>query len=433
MPYIPHSEEDIVEMLESVGVESYEKLFASIPLNLRSKSFDLPVGLSEFDLFEKLKNLSSKNTQLETNFLGAGYYNHYIPAAVDSITSLPEFYTAYTPYQPEASQGWLQAIFEYQTAMCELTGMDVSNASMYDGTTALVEAVYIALRSSKKNKVLVSSDINFIYKNVLKTYAQASDFNLVESAEIADSFDDQTAAVIIQNPDFFGRVYDYTELITKAHKKGIIVIMSVYPISLGILKTPAEMGADLVIAEGQCLGNHLGFGGPYLGILCSTDKYARKLPGRIVGQAVDSEGKQGFVLTLQAREQHIRREKATSNICSNQALCALRALVYMLLLGGDGFKNLAIDINARANDMRDKLNKISGIEISSEPIFNEFVVKLPISADSVVSKMLEQNIMPGLPLSVIDDSRTNELLVSVTEKISIKEIDCFINILKGML
>ena len=429
MPYIPHSDIETKQMLAKIGVKSYEELFATIPEKLRASSFDINTGLSEQDVCASMHALSKKNIITNSSFVGGGYYDHYIPAAVDAISSLPEFYTAYTPYQPEASQGWLQSIFEYQSAMCELTGMDVSNASMYDGTTALAEAAMMAIRSNGRNKIVVSGAVNFLYYNVLETYSKQVEFELIKSNEI----DENTSALIIQNPDFYGQVHDYTKTIEAAHSKGVIVIMVVYPISLGMLKTPAQMGADIVVAEGQCLGNPLAFGGPYLGVLCTSKKLSRKMPGRIVGQAQDSDGKRGYVLTLQAREQHIRRHKATSNICSNQALCALRALVYLTVHGSKGLKGLAEVIYDRTDYMRKKLRAVSKLKISDHPVFNEFVVTLPYDASELFDKMLKQGIMSGLPLGIIDKEHTNKLLVSVTEKNTVEDIDRFVKIIQEVL
>lgn len=442
MSYIPHSQNDIDSMLSKLGVDKVEDLFRQIPDTLRAKSFALPRGISEQDVLDRLSRLARNNKAIGVSFLGAGYYDHYVPSAVDSISSLPEFYTAYTPYQPEASQGWLQSIFEYQSAMCELTGMDVSNASMYDGTTALAEAVLMAIRHTRKNKIIVCGNINFLYKNVLKTYANAIEFDVVESGisfaacnkdNLTKMLDVDTAAIVVQNPDFFGRVSDYTDLVSFAHSKGILVIMVTYPISLGIIKTPGEMGADIVVAEGQCLGNYLAFGGPYLGILCASKKYARKLPGRIVGKTTDLDGKPGFVLTLQAREQHIRREKAASNICSNQALCALRSLIYLSLLGSAGLKQLSRVIFDRADYLRQSLSEISSITVEQYDIFNEFVVDLSCDAEVVVEKICSKGTVVGLPLGLIDHSLKNKLLISVTEKNSVEDIDKLVELIKEIV
>lgn len=442
MPFVPHSTYDVDKILKKIAVGSIDDLFADIPEELRAKSFDLGAGMSEQELFSQLSGLAGRNRLPKMSFMGAGYYNHYVPAAVDSLAARPEFYTAYTPYQPEASQGWLQAIFEYQTAICELTDMDVSNASLYDGTTALVEAALMAMKITRRNKVVIDGAVNPVYRNVLNTYSKRMDFQVFESpvcfpfdseSFLSTMITDDAAALIIQNPDFFGRVNDLEELISHAHQKGMLVIMITYPIALGMIRTPGEMGVDIVVAEGQCLGNNLSFGGPYLGIMATKDKYARKLPGRIVGQTKDRKSKDGFVLTLQAREQHIRREKATSNICSNQSLCALRALIYLALMGGEGLKELSQLIYERAYYMKEMLSKIPGICFYDYPMFNEFVIGLPIPASLVVSRMAQKGIVPGLPLGILEDTYKNNLLVSVTEQNSRKDIDRFVREIEDVL
>ncbi|MHB8154650.1 MAG: aminomethyl-transferring glycine dehydrogenase subunit GcvPA, partial [Candidatus Omnitrophota bacterium] len=342
MSYIPHTPEDIKQMLLTIGVKSIDDLFKDIPVTLRPKSFNLPASKSEFAVTQALGKLAAKNATSLVNFVGAGFYDHFIPAAVDSLSSRSEFYTAYTPYQPECSQGWLQAIYEYQSIICELTGLDVSNASLYDGGTALFEAMMMAVRHTGRNKIILDSGVNLIYRTMLYTYTSNLSIEFVEipvvhgqscREELFKYLDDQTAAVIFQNPNFFGVVDDYSEVVEKVHKFGALAIASVYPISLGLLKTPQEMGFDIATGEGQSLGIPLSFGGPYLGFMAARSQLVRQMPGRIVGSTVDSEGKRGFVLTLQTREQHIRREKATSNICSNEALCALRAAIFVSLLG----------------------------------------------------------------------------------------------------
>lgn len=418
MAYIPLSDIEKNQMLKETGLQKMTDLFDQIPVSLRARSFDLPRGASEYEVMNRIKVLAAGNKQMRLSFLGAGYYDHYIPAAVDALSGLPQFYTAYTPYQPEASQGWLQAIFEYQSSVCELTGMDVSNASMYDGTTALAEAALMVVRATRRKKVLVFSDLNYIYRNVLESYASSAGFDVAYGNDIESDIDESTAAVILQNPDFYGRVHDFTELIKSAHERKADVIMLVYPVSLGLLKTPGQMGADIVVAEGQCLGNPLAFGGPYLGIMACKNKYARKLPGRIAGKTIDSKGKEGFVLTLQAREQHIRREKATSNICSNQALCALRAQIYLSLLGGKGLKQLAQTLCFKARKLRTRISKIKGVTVDPEEIFNEFVVDLGADALKVHRKLYDKGIFAGLPLVLFDPADKNKLLLCVTEKIT---------------
>lgn len=325
-------------MLESIGVDDIDALFADIKPEHAPKSFDLARGLSEYEAVRRLTELSLKNNVQAVPFIGGGFYDHYVPAVVSSLTFRGEFYTAYTPYQPECSQGTLQALFEYQSFMCALTGMDVSNASLYDGGTALYEAMMMAIRITGRNKVIMDGGVSPIYRKVLWTYTHHLSYEFQETPvvhgqssrqEIDKLLDKNTAAVILQNPNFFGAVDDFTDIIARAHSVGALAVVSVYPVSLGLLKTPFEMGADIVTGEGQSLGLPLNFGGPYLGFMCARKNFIRKMPGRIVGETVDSQGRRCFVNTLQAREQHIRRQKATSNICTNVTLCALQAAVFM--------------------------------------------------------------------------------------------------------
>nr|HPM43637.1 aminomethyl-transferring glycine dehydrogenase subunit GcvPA [Candidatus Omnitrophota bacterium] len=325
MNYVPHTDGDRAEMLKTIGLKSMDDLFIDISPELRPKSFDIPEGRSEFEVTKFIQKLASRNSTHLINFVGAGFYDHYIPAAVDALASRSEFYTAYTPYQPEAAQGWLQAIYEYQTAICELTGLDVSNASLYDGGTALYEAAMMAVRLTGRNKIIVDQGVNLIYRTMLYTYTSNLSVDFVETHvshgqstrdEIFKYLDDKTAAVIVQNPNFFGAIDDYTDIVEKAHSVGALAIQSSYPISMGMLKTPGEMGFDIATGEGQSLGIPLSFGGPYLGFMAARKDHVRQMPGRIAGATVDKDGNRGFVLTLQTREQHIRREKATSNICS---------------------------------------------------------------------------------------------------------------------
>ena len=433
MYYVPHTQEEIEEMLSVIGVNSVEDLFKDIKPGLRIKSFDIPKGKSEFEVVEILKNTASKNKTSLINFVGAGFYDHYIPSVVDAISKRSEFYTAYTPYQAECAQGWLQAIYEYQTAICELVDLDVTNASMYDGGTALFEAAMMAIRITGKNKIIMDSGLNLIYRTMLYTYTSNLNIEFVETPvahgqsnreQIFKYLDGDTAAVILQNPNFFGAIDDHTDIIEKAHKKKALVIESVYPISLGMLKTPGSMGADIVTGEAQSLGLPLSFGGPYLGFMATKKEMARKMPGRIVGATVDKEGKRGYVLTLQTREQHIRREKATSNICSNEALCALRALVYLCLLGKEGLGELAQLIYDKAEFAKDLIDKIPGVEVKrSSPTFNEFTVLLPKNADRIVSKLLHKGFAAGFPLGRFYKGMDNYLLISVTEKRTKQEIE----------
>ena len=430
-------------MLKIIGVEDIDALFADIKPEHRPRSFDLPQGLSEYEVVRRLTALSLKNNVHVTPFIGGGYYDHYIPSVVSALTSRGEFYTAYTPYQPECAQGTLQALFEYQSSMCALTGMEVSNASLYDGGTALYEAMMMAIRITGRNKVIVDGGVSPIYRKILKTYTHHLSYEFQETPvvhgqssrdEIQRLLDKDTAVVILQNPNFFGAIDDLTDIIQKAHDVGALAIVSVYPISLGLLKTPAEMGADIVTGEGQSLGLPLNFGGPYLGFMCARKKYIRKMPGRIVGQTVDSKGQRCFVNTLQAREQHIRREKATSNICTNVSLCALQAAIFMAVVGKNGLKEMAQLNLDKAEYAKQLLSKIKGVEVKrSAPSFNEFTVHLPKDASQVVAAMMKKGFAAGFPLGRYYPGMERYLLVAVTEKRTKEEIDRYAKNLQEVL
>ncbi|MEF2145817.1 MAG: aminomethyl-transferring glycine dehydrogenase subunit GcvPA [Desulfovibrionaceae bacterium] len=443
MPYVPHTPDEIREMLEVIGVENVGDLFAEITADMRPKSFDLPQGKSEMEVLGHMERLASKNAAPEMSFLGAGFYDHHIPAAVDALSSRGEFYTAYTPYQPEASQGTLQAIFEYQTAVSRLMGLECANASVYDGGTALYEALMMAVRQTKRRKVVVSEALNPIYRVMLNSYTTNLDleFALVphdqgrtDISALAAAIDNETAAVLVQNPNFFGSINDFTALFETAHAKGAVCVLLAYPVLQSVLKTPGEMGADVAVAEGQSLGLPLSFGGPYLGVMACTRKMVRQLPGRVAGRTVDTEGRTGYVLTLQAREQHIRRQKATSNICSNQALCALRAIIHLSLLGEEGLKRTALLSMERAHYAAERLTAIKGVEMLTKGSFaNEFAVTLPVNAYESVSRLLEKNIVAGFPLGRYFDGLENGLLVACTEKTSEEQIGIFAETLRGAL
>ncbi len=432
MAYLPHNENEIAEMLSAIGVKSVEGLYASIPSELRAKSFAIPEGLSEIEAESYFRRLADANRVDPVNFLGGGYYDHYIPAAVDALSSRGEFYTAYTPYQPEASQGTLQALYEYQTAVCNLTGMDVSNASLYDGGSAIAEAVLMAMRLTRRTKIVVDGGVHPLHLRIVRTYLQNLESRIVvlngrdygtDRLALTQAIDDETAAVVVQNPNFFGAADDYTDVAGLAKSKGALTVVSTYPVALGLLKTPGEMEADIAVAEGQSLGLPLSFGGPYLGMIACRESYVRQLPGRIVGATKDRDGKRAFVLTLQAREQHIRREKATSNICSNQGLCALRAGIYLSLLGSTGIRELAALIRDKAAYAKSRLAAISGVTVPDYPCFNEFVVRLPKPAKDVAALLLDKGFAAGIPLDGFYPERGNELLVAVTEKRTREEID----------
>jgi glycine dehydrogenase subunit 1 len=431
-PYIPNTQSEIDEMLKVVGVKSVDDLFQDILPHQRPKSFHLPDGKSEFEVVEHLRAVAHRNRPGLISFIGGGFYDHYVPAAVSALISRGEFYTAYTPYQPEAAQGTLQALFEYQSAICALTGMEVANASLYEGGTALFEAMTMACRLTGRKKIVMDSGVSPIYRKIIHTYTRNLDPEFVESpvvhgqsdrSSLLKLVDNKTAAVILQNPNFFGAIDDHTDIMEGIHAKGALAVESVYPISLGLLKTPGEMGADIVTGEGQSLGIPLNFGGPYLGFMATRKKHIRQMPGRIVGETVDTKGRRCFVNTLQAREQHIRREKATSNICTNVALCAMQSMIYMSLLGKQGFKELAQVNLDKAEFMKTELAKIKGVEVKrSSPTFNEFTIGLPKPADVVVEKMIERGFAAGFPSGRYYPGMTNYLIVAVTEKRTREEI-----------
>ncbi len=432
MSYISNTAEQQREMLKACGLSSMEDLFKVIPDRLKAKSFNLPDAMSELEVYSHLKQIAGKNSSQLTSFLGGGFYEHFIPAAVDAATMRSEFYTAYTPYQPEISQGTLQAIYEYQGQICRLTGMEVSNASVYDGGTALFEACQMALNATGRDRIIIDSGVNPVYCKMLHSYTANLAVKLTQVPVTHGQSDrnnikavlcDQTAAVILQNPNFFGVVDDHSDIVEACHKRGILVIQSVYPIAMALLKTPGEIGVDIVTGEGQSLGIPLSFGGPYLGFMATTKNLVRKMPGRLVGRTVDRNGKECFVLTLQAREQHIRRDKALSNICTNQALCALRAHVYMSLMGREGLRELAGLCHAKAEFAKSRFKQIPGVRVmESSPTFNEFTVELPKEAGEVVGELLERGIAPGLPLGRFYPGMDNYLLVAVTEMRTQSEI-----------
>jgi glycine dehydrogenase subunit 1 len=444
MPFIANTDAQRQEMLAAVGVEKIEDLFTNIPSDLRCDGLDIPPGLTEQEVRNRLTALAEHNSSGLISFLGGGFYDHFIPAALNSIVSRSEFYTAYTPYQPEISQGTLQAIYEYQSAICRLTGMEAANASLYDGGTAVYEAIMMALRVTGRRKVLVDDSVSPIYRKMVSSYTSNLGIDLLETASteglpdrnaIADQIDDETAAVIVQNPNFFGCIDDVTDLAEMVHAKGGLLIVSCYPISLGLLKTPGEMNADIVVGEGQSLGMNVSFGGPYLGFMATRKKYLRKMPGRVAGRTVDAKGREGFVLTLQAREQHIRREKATSNICTNQGLCALTSLVYLSLLGKQGLAELSGVCAHKADYARDLMLKIPGVTIRFPErwYFNEFVLNLPIAADKVIRGLFNRGLAAGFPLGRYFPEMNNCLLVAVTEKRTKEEIDFLAHSLEVIL
>lgn len=431
-PYISNTEKEVREMLDVVGVKTLDDLFVDIKAHQRPKSFNLPQGQSEFEVIQSLKELSSKNMTHLVPFIGGGYYDHFIPAAVTSLISRGEFFSAYTPYQPECSQGTLQALYEFQSSICTLTGMEVANASLYDGGTALYEAMMMAIRITERKKIIMDGGVSPIYRTILRTYTSNLHIEFQETPvthgqsdreQIYKLLDKKTAAIILQNPNFFGAIDDHNDIIEKAHELGVLAIESVYPISLGILKTPGEMMADIVTGEGQSLGLNLNFGGPYLGFMATRRGFIRKMPGRIVGETIDTQGRRSFVNTLQAREQHIRREKATSNICTNVSLCALQAQVYMTLLGKEGLKELAQLILDKTEFAKEMIGKIKGVEVKkSSPTFNEFTVCLPVEARKVIQGMFLKGFAAGFPLGRYYKGMENYMIVAITEKRTKDEI-----------
>ncbi len=443
-PFCATSEQDQEAMFEFLGIDGFDDLFAAIPDELRAGELDIPEGLSEMEMMQHIRKVAAKNSTELVNFCGAGFYDHYIPSAVNALSSRGEFYTAYTPYQPEASQGTLQAAFEYQTAICRLTGMEVANASLFDGGTALIEGVLMALRQTRRNKVLVDEGVNPIYREMLRCYTQnlavdyqevsLSQTGIADRAAYADALDDSVGAVVLQNPNFFGCLDNLKELIDSIHEIKALAILSSYPMALSLIETPAAMGADIVTGEGQSLGLPLNFGGPYLGFMATKKKYVRKMPGRIVGETEDALGRRGYVLTLQAREQHIRREKATSNICSNVQLCALRAIIYLSLVGREGFLDVGRECMDRASYAWHKLVQIDGVEPAfNRRFFNEFAVRLPKDATEVVSALVDQGIAAGFPVGRYYEGMENVLLLAFTEKRTKEEIDILVAKLESAL
>lgn len=428
-------------MLEAIGLKSAEDLFDSIPQDLLLKRpLNTPAALSEIELLNRFERMGRRNVAARRpSFLGGGAYSHYIPTIVDHIISRSEFFTAYTPYQPEISQGTLQTIFEFQTLVCQLTGMDLANASMYDGSTALAEAVLMAERVTRRSKVIASSSVHPQYLEVVHTYVQHAGIDLEvvpfdaqtgqSAAALANAVDDHTAAIVVQSPNFFGCVEDLSALAGAAHAKGALLVVAVTEaMSLGLLKSPGACGADIVVAEGQSFGVPLSFGGPYVGLFATRDKYARQIPGRLVGEAYDKNGHRGFVLTLATREQHIRREKATSNICTNEGLIALAATVYLETMGRRGIQEAAHQCLQKAAYAANRIASLEGFSLPfSGPVFNEFVVRGPLDAGKLLARLgKEKFIEGGIPLWRLFSDRPNDFLVCVTEINSRDEIDALV-------
>ncbi|WP_136515650.1 aminomethyl-transferring glycine dehydrogenase subunit GcvPA [Geomonas edaphica] len=433
MGYCPNTPDDIREMLAVIGAGSVEELFSSIPADLRARSFDLPPGMSELELTRHMKEKAAACGADIVPFIGGGIYDHFIPAAVDHLASRAEFYTAYTPYQPECAQGTLQALYEYQSTICRLTGMEASNASLYDGGTAVAEAALMSLRITERHKVILDASVNPLHREIVSGYLHSLSAEAVQVEpkgctsdldRLMAFIDGETAAVIVQSPDFFGNVQDFRALAQKAHEHEALLIVSCYPIALGLVASPGEMGADIAVGEGQSLGNPVSFGGPYFGFIATRKRFIRNLPGRIVGETIDHQARRGFVLTLQAREQHIKRHKATSNICSNQSLCALRGLIFCAALGKKGFEELALLNYDKAQYAKSVLASVKGVDLlTGGATFNEFTLSLPWDASEVVQRILEKGVAAGVPLGRYYQGMEKALLVTVTEKRSKDEID----------
>jgi glycine dehydrogenase subunit 1 len=432
--FIPNTDADRAAMLEEIGVASVGELFSDIPASARNPRLKLPAALSELELMREMQAMAARNADLASNacFLGAGAYNHFIPATVPHLIFRSEFYTAYTPYQAEISQGTLQTIFEYQSLICDLTGMDAANASHYDGATAAAEGAILAINQTRRDKVIVCPTLHPEYRATIRTYLAGQDVEIVGDEDTRLTFDqvldkhldDKTACVIVANPDFLGQVRDLKLAADRVHAKGALFIVSAYPISLGLYQPPGDYGADVVVGEGQPLGNPAAFGGPYLGIFATKKEYMRRMAGRLVGQTTDTRGRRGFVLTLQAREQHIRREKATSNICTNQALCALAACVYLSTLGKSGLRQVAELCYHKAHYAARKINALPGYRVNlKEEFFNEFVVECPRPVAEINARLREQDIIGGYDLSRDYPHLGNAMLVAVTEMNTREEID----------
>lgn len=432
--YIPSTAQERQKMLSAMGMSSTDELYASVPESVRLKELNIPSGCTELEVREKITGMAGKNKVFSSIFRGAGAYNHYIPSIVKTITSKEEFVTAYTPYQAEISQGVLQSIFEYQTEMCQLTGMDVSNASVYDGAVAAAEAVFMC-QERKKQGVIVSGTVDPKVLAVIKTYCASRSVEVkvlpvsdyaTDMEALKAALDKTSACVYVQSPNYYGVIEDMDAVVAASHEAGAKVIMGVNPIALGLLKTPGEYGVDIAVGEGQPLGLPLAYGGPYLGFVTTTNAMVRKLPGRIVGETRDANGKRCYVLTLQAREQHIRREKASSNICSNEALCAMTAAVYLAAMGPKGIRKAAESSAAHAHYLASELCKIPGFQlVTDKPFFHEFVTTTPIPARILEEDLAAEGILCGLPIE-------EGILWCCTELCTRKKIDELIRVIKAV-
>ncbi len=431
MRYLPLTADDRQQMLGVIGAKSIDDLFIDVPEAARIKhTFDLPPHQGELEVERALSAMAAKNTSAGSVpfFVGCGAYKHHVPASVDHLIQRSEFLTSYTPYQPEISQGTLQYLFEFQTQVALLTGMDVANASMYDGSTACGEAVQMAHRVTRRNKALLSGNLHPHYRAVIETSARfagdgvvALDAAPTSAEDIAGRIDDDTSCVVVQYPDFFGNVRDLTDIAAAAHAQGALLIVAIPEIiSMGALKTPGEMGADIVVAEGQSIGNALNFGGPYVGLFATRQKYVRQMPGRLAGETVDADGKRGYVLTLSTREQHIRREKATSNICTNSGLCCLAFTIHLALLGEKGFTRLAALNHESAVKLADALSGVPGADVLTPAFFNEFTVRTPKPAAQVIEALAEKGVLGGVPASRLmpDDKSVSDLIIVAATEVN---------------
>lgn len=442
--FIPNTDADRAQMLQVIGVKSIGDLFSDVPIEAMNCSLNLPPSMSELDLMRELGQMAGRNANLSEYacFLGAGAYNHFIPSTVSHLIFRSEFFTAYTPYQAEISQGTLQTIFEYQSMLCDLTGMDAANASHYDGATAVAEAAILALNSFRdRDKILVAPTLHPHYRQTMRTYLAGHNVPIAGDEEpgatldqvLDKHLDSRTAGVIVQNPDFIGEVRELRSIADRVHAVGAVFIVSAYPISLGLYTAPGDYGADVVVGEGQPLGNAIGFGGPYLGIFACKERYLRRMAGRLVGQTVDTEGRRGYVLTLQAREQHIRREKATSNICTNEALNALAASVYLATMGKTGLRRVAELCYHKAHYAAGEIDKIPGFRVLSKEFFNEFVVQCPQPVVDINRKLRGRKIIGGYDLGKDYPNLAKEkggvMLLAVTEMNTREQIDSLVSAL----
>ncbi len=446
MHYIPNTKEDRAAMLEAIGAKNFEELLRAIPRELRlEKPLSLPTAKSEWEVRGRMLSLAQKNEDLtkRISFMGAGFYDHFVPAAVRALAARSELYTAYTPYQPEVSQGTIQIIYEFQSMICQLFGMDAANASLYDGATALAEAVLLARTHTNRTKILWPVTVHPHYRRVAETLGRplgleaetiASPDGVVSRADLRGKLDNEIAAVVLQYPNFLGIIEEIEPLIEAAHERGAMAIVVADPIAMGILEPPGALGADLVVGEGQALGIPASYGGPALGLFAARGELVRRIPGRIAGVTKDRQNQRGFVLTLQTREQHIRRERATSNICTNQGLCATTAAIYLSLVGPKGLRDIAHACTAKAHYLAKELSKIPGVALAfPHPFFKEFAVRFPVSPTRIANHLLEEGILAGVPLRYFEIGMDDLLLVAVTEQRTKDEMDAYVAVVREVI